>query len=450
MKYLRLIARILIGIVFVFSGFVKAVDPLGFTYKFGDYFTAFRLGFLDFLSLPLGIALPAMELALGVLLILGYRRRFMYWLLFAFMAFFSLLTLVLALFNPVHDCGCFGDAVVLSNWQTFLKNVLLMLPTLFLFLGRHREEEHGHAGAEWLISIFLFFGLCLFSVWNLRHIPVLDFRPYDLGTLIEEDMRVPEGAPVDRYETTLVYRNRESGKEESFGLDDYPRDTLAWTFVSSDSKLIEKGYEAPIHDFALVNDDGEDQVDQILADEDYSLLMLAYDLHHSNPEFLRKANDWAGLELLADDFRFYAVTATVGNEAAELAAELGLAYDFYAADEIMLKTIVRSNPGFMLIKNGVIVGKWAGRDFPSLLSIDPSLPEQIENATVPMDQDSQLLEEAGVWDDFSFATMKFDRYAQQILAEENAADAERRLVLLCLLGGLVLVLIARIFAPLHL
>ncbi|HDS07662.1 MAG TPA: DoxX family protein, partial [Bacteroides sp.] len=149
MRFARLISRILLGAVFIFSGFVKAVDPLGSAYKFSDYFHAFGLKFLDGLSLPLGILLPALELALGIMLLLGYRKKIVTWAVTVFMVFFTLLTLVLAVFNPVEDCGCFGDALVLTNWETFFKNVVLMVFVVILFPDRKREYEGGQATREW-------------------------------------------------------------------------------------------------------------------------------------------------------------------------------------------------------------------------------------------------------------------------------------------------------------
>ncbi len=196
MKYLKLLSRTLLGIVFIFSGFVKAVDPLGSAYKFADYFTAFKLGFLEFFSLPLAIVLAAFELILGIALILGYRRRIVYTVLLWFMLFFTVLTFILAIFNPVSDCGCFGDALILTNWQTFLKNVVLMIFVAVLFAGRKTDKASGHPATEWIILTGIYAGVILFSVWNFRHLPLLDFRPYDLGTVIRQDMERPDDAPV--------------------------------------------------------------------------------------------------------------------------------------------------------------------------------------------------------------------------------------------------------------
>ena len=149
MKYIRLISRLIVGMVFIFSGFVKAVDPLGSAYKFADYFTAFKLGFLEFLALPLGIFLSAFELILGLTLILGYRRKTVFQILMWFMSFFTLLTFILAIFNPVTDCGCFGDALILTNWQTFFKNVVLMVFVSILYFGRNSEYNSGPPAAYW-------------------------------------------------------------------------------------------------------------------------------------------------------------------------------------------------------------------------------------------------------------------------------------------------------------
>ncbi|TFH26781.1 MAG: DoxX family protein, partial [Bacteroidia bacterium] len=207
MKYIRLLSRIILGMVFIFSGFVKAVDPLGSAYKFADYFAAFRLGFLEFLALPMGVLLSAFELVLGIILILGYRKRVIFAVTLWFMVFFTVLTFILALFNPVSDCGCFGDALILTNWQTFYKNVVLMVFVLILWVARKKESDSGPVVGEWVVIGGLYVMASLFSFWNYRHLPLIDFRPYDVGTVISEKMNVPEGMPVDEYKTSLVYKN---------------------------------------------------------------------------------------------------------------------------------------------------------------------------------------------------------------------------------------------------
>lgn len=439
MKYLNYLSRLLVGGVFIFSGFVKAVDPLGSAYKFGDYFSAFQLDFLSFLAFPLSVGMAALELALGLVLILGYRKQTMYWVLLVFMAFFTVLTLILALFNPVSDCGCFGDALILTNWQTFGKNVVLMVFVLILFLGRHKHQDESSM-KEWMLIGMLYLGAVVFSIWNDRHLPLLDFRPYDVGTVISEKMEIPEGAPVDEYETTLVYRNREEGKEVEFGMDNYPRDTALWEFVNSESRLVKKGYEPPIHDFAIMDAKGVDLADQILNDPGYSLLMVSHHLPGADEAALVQAGEWAQLELLCDDYRFYAVTATTQAEAEEIQNSLGLELEFLAADEIMLKTMVRSNPGYLLIHKGVIIGKWGYRDFPELGSLDPGIMEGLESAAMPMDEESQMLMEAGVLEGFSFGVMDFSELLPALVYRQ-AAGAKEKGVIWGVILAILLVLI---------
>ncbi len=447
MRYIRLISRIILGIVFIFSGFVKLVDPLGSAYKFADYFNAFRLGFLEFTALPLGIFLAAFELVLGIILILGYRRRIVFLVTMWFISFFTLLTFILAIFNPVSDCGCFGDALILTNWQTFFKNVVLMVFVLILFFHRKQEEDSDHGFGEWLAVGVTFLMASAFSFWNFRHIPLMDFRPYDVGTVIAEGMEIPEGAPQDQYETSLVYKNKKTGKSESFTMENYPKDTLLWEFGSSDSKLIKKGYEAPIHDFAIMDEDGNNLADEILSDRDYSLVMISYKLSDSDHPSLQIAQGWSQLEILAGDFTFYAVTATPSAEVESISSALNLGYDFYAADEIMLKTMVRSNPGFILLKNGTILGKWGYRDFPAIEDLDPEWSELVGNASAPLDEEAQLLMEAGLYEEFSFDVVDFDRFLPELLFKQSAKRGERRAIVAFIMGILLLLLLSQYMSP---
>jgi hypothetical protein len=433
--------------VFIFSGFVKAVDPLGSAYKFADYFTAFKLDMLEFLALPMGIFLSAFELVLGISLILGYRRKAIFVVLMWFMSFFTLLTLILAIFNPVSDCGCFGDALILTNWETFFKNLVLMVLVLILYFSRNSYSGSTAVFREWIMIVSLFAFASFFSYWNYRHLPLIDFRPYDVGTVIREEMEIPEGVAMDEYETTLIYRNRMTGRTSSFTMEDYPKDTLKWEFVDSESKLVKRGYEPPIHDFAIMDPNGYDLIDEILSDEGYSIFMLAYDLEAANKEALINAADWSQLELFASDFSFYAATSATSADVEAISAELGIGYEFLAGDEIMLKTIVRSNPGFMLIRNGSILGKWAYRDFPSLEDLDPHWSELIGNASAPLDEETQLLMEAGAYEEFSFDVIEFDHFVPDLLLKEGAAERERGVGLAFILTLLLVILLAGRISP---
>ncbi len=214
MKIFRLVSRIITGLVFIFSGFVKAVDPLGSTYKFTDYFNAFHIGFLAPLALPLAIFLSSTELVLGITLLLGYRMRVAAWVLLVFMSFFTVLTFILALTNPVTDCGCFGDALILTNWETFLKNIVLMIFVVIIFTGRKQFPVVRRPLTEWAVVALFFLATVFFSLYNHAHLPLLDFRPYAVGANIAQGMAMPEGAPEDVYSTRADLQKQKDGRRK--------------------------------------------------------------------------------------------------------------------------------------------------------------------------------------------------------------------------------------------
>jgi len=392
MKIIRFLIRLVPGLVFVFSGFVKAVDPLGSAYKFTDYFEAFHLDFLSPLSLPLAFVLSSLEMLIGLALLMNYGRKFVAWALLLFMSFFTLLTLVLALTDPVSDCGCFGDALILSNWATFIKNLILLPFAMFVFADRKRPEQHTFFLGQGFAMLTLFLLAVGLSWYSYRHLPVLDFRPYSVGSNIPEKSMIPPDAPVDQYETTLFYLNKQTGEVKEFTLENYPGDTAIWAFSDAQSRLLSKGYEPPIHDFEITDPDGINLSDEILGSSDPVLLMLAYDLSKSDVSVLKKAAAWSDLARFGSGLRFYAVTASPGLVIETITMENQLPYSFCSADEIMLKTVVRSNPGFVLIRDGIILGKWAGRDFPAIAEVNPDWPEAIEHLR---DQFSVFGEELG-------------------------------------------------------
>lgn len=361
MKVLRILSRIITGAVFVFSGFVKGIDPLGFTYKFHDYFTAFGIDFLNPIALPLSILLSAAEFTIGVSMLIGYRPKFGAWGVLLFMGFFVPLTLILAITNPVSDCGCFGDAIVLTNWETFFKNLILLVFVLVVFLARKRYKPVYSSSAEWGILGTFFLLFIALSVYSYRHLPFLDFRPYTIGTNIPEKMEIPEGAPTDEYETILIYEK--DGFQKEFTMDNFPWQDSTWTFVDQQSFLIKEGYVPPIHDFEIISQDGYNVTDQVLSNPEYSFLVVSYNMSEANKEGLQKASDLS-LYCTVNDYPFYLLTASLASEVNQLKQDLNLNFNVSNTDETALKTVIRSNPGFLLIRQGVILGKWHYRDFP--------------------------------------------------------------------------------------
>lgn len=364
--------QLFVGAVFVFSGFVKAVDPLGGLYKVTDYLTAFHWDALKVLGFGGMTAMSAVEFVLGVGLLLGIQKKLVTLGTLAFMAFYTPLTLYLAINNPVTDCGCFGDALVITNWQTFWKNVILLAAVITIWRWLDYSKRGFCVKAEWAVLIYSFVFSMIISVYCFQNLPVIDFRPYKIGANIQEGMSFPEGAPKDSIETTFIYEK--GGVQQEFTMQNYPKDTT-WHFVDSKNVLIRKGYEPPIHDFVLTNEDGDDITDIILEDSNYVFLLVAHNVtefsivgnpggcHYDNSDKVNAAYEYAQ----AHGYKFYCLTATSSetDEMKAYQAATNAKYDYLNADEIMLKTIIRSSPGLMVIKKGTVVNKWALKNIPT-------------------------------------------------------------------------------------
>ncbi len=357
MKILRIISKIIVGLVFIFSGVVKAIDPLGSAYKFHDYFQAFNLGFLYSFSLPLAILLCLAEFISGFSLITGLKYKTGLWGVLLLLCIFTPLTLVLALTNPVSDCGCFGDAIHLTNWQTFGKNVILFVLLLVAFSGRNKKAATTGKKSEWIILAIISVAFILFALANLRYLPVIDFLPYKKGIKIADKMVIPEGAAVDKYETTFIYER--DGIRKEFNLSNYPAEDSTWKFVEQKSVMIKKGYSPPIHDFLVTSLRGEDLTQKILNEKGYSLLMITKKLSEARHKALSEGFK-LGNFCMANNLNFYILTASGKDEVSGY--ENGLT--FCSADETTLKTMVRANPGYILIKDGIIIEKWSWATVP--------------------------------------------------------------------------------------
>ena len=356
------VCRFLLGVTFIFSGFVKAVDPLGSFYKIQDYLEAFGLlsWVPPFMPLLFGIGLAAIEFCIGVFLFLGIRRSMASWVALLLMCFMTPLTLYLAIADPVSDCGCFGDAVVLTNWQTFGKNVVLLVAAVFAFKGRKLIIRFISHKSAWMVSMYTLLFIFALSFYCLSHLPIFDFRPYKIGTDIKAGMEIPEGAKGDVFETTYIMEK--DGKRQEFALDNYPDST--WTFVEAKTVLKEKGYEPPIHDFAMLDlATGTDITEQVLADSSYTFLMVAHRIEEaddSNIDLINEIYDYS----VEHGYHFYALTSSAQENIEEWCDRTGAEYPFCQMDDITLKTIIRSNPGLLLIKGGIILNKWSDNQLP--------------------------------------------------------------------------------------
>ncbi|MDR2805222.1 MAG: DoxX family protein, partial [Dysgonamonadaceae bacterium] len=317
------IGRVLVGVVFVFSGFVKAVDPWGTAYKFHDYFAVWNLTFLDVLALPASLGLSAVEFTLGACLLAGVYRKIVSGGVFLFMCFMTILTLYLMIFNPVTDCGCFGDALVITNAQTFWKNVVLLAASGLVFRG-HRRMTPLYSGKYRLrAAAWAFVFIMSVSVYAFRYLPPLDFRPYRIGNNIPEQMQIPEGAAADVYETTLIYEK--DGIRQKFTIENYPKEGSGWTFVETLSQLVKKGYEPPIHGFSITTAAGDDITDEVLTDSGYTFLLVAHKLENaddSNAGNINAVYDYA----VENRYRFLCLTASLPGPIAEWKDNTGAEY----------------------------------------------------------------------------------------------------------------------------
>lgn len=367
------VCRLLLAVVFLFSGFVKANDPLGFQYKLADYVSAFGLSSYvsDWSLLLFAIGLATLEFLLGIYLLLGINRSFSSVVVTFFMLVMTPFTLYLALYNPVSNCGCFGDAIVLDNWETFWKNVVLLVASFSLLCWRKDVLRLITHRTEWLISTYSLLYIIIFSVYCLQNLPVFDFRPYSIGTDIAKGMEIPEGKNPPLYET--VYIMEKDGEQREFSENDYPDES--WDFVDRRTFLKEEGYIPPIHDFALIRQqDGVDITQDVLDDEGYTFLMVAYDLEKADDGYSDLFNELYEYSKF-NGYKFYCLTASSDPYIDTWNDWTGSEYPFCHVDDITLKTMIRSNPGFILLKDGIIIKKWSARQVPDEYQLTSTLDE---------------------------------------------------------------------------
>ena len=384
------ICRFVLAATFIFSGYVKAIDPLGTQYKLQDYAEAagqlsiinYQLSiaslFPDWLTLGGSIALSALEFCLGIFLLFAIQRRLVSRLTLVFMVVMTLVTLWLVIANPIEDCGCFGDAVKLTNGQTFAKNIVLLILAIVVAWQAERMVRFIPKAIQSIIISLTIIFIVASSLWSLYSLPPFDFRPYHVGASIREGMEIPEDAPQPKFETTFLMEK--DGVQKEFSLDNYPDST--WTFIDSKTVEIEKGYVPPIHDFSIVlitqpsspntqhptPSIGDDITDQVLSDPNYTLLLISPHLEQADDTNFGEINQ---LHEYAQehDIAFYCLTASTEKAIARWMELTGAEYPFCTTDETTLKTMIRSNPGLMLLRDGVVVGKWSHNRLPKAESL---------------------------------------------------------------------------------
>lgn len=367
---IRILVRVATGILFVFSGYVKIVDPIGSEIKFGEYFEAFGMHFLVPGSLAFGILLAVAELVTGLCLLLGLRMKLASLASVAFIAFFTTLTFVLAVTDAVKDCGCFGDAIKLTNWQTFYKNLIILPFTIYMFVERKKYKTVMSCRTELIIVGFLLLASVGVSTYCYRHLPLIDFIAYKVGTDIPKEMSVPEGAPEDVYaEGTYIYEK--NGEKQTFTLDNLPDST--WVFVDAPApKLLKKGYVPKIQDFSISSSEGlvhEDIFDR----GGYMIFFTSENIDKMNQGKSGLLNELYDFST-GNGVNFMMLTASQ-DAATDYAAKTGATYPILFTDATALKSMVRSNPGMMLLKDNVVLEKWHYNDFPSVEELKELIAE---------------------------------------------------------------------------
>ena len=354
--------RIILGAVFVFSGFVKGVDPWGTAIKLGEYFSAFHLGWLNGAKYVLSVILSAAETGLGLMLIFRLKMKSVSFLVLLFMIFFTLLTLGIALTNPVADCGCFGDAVKLTNWQTFYKNLVLLPLALLLWLAVRRMPAR--PGGNGFVFLLLLLAAAP-GVWGLYHLPLIDFLPYREGVNIRQSMELPEGADAGEYRTTLIYKDKSTGEVREFEVADTTwQDETRWEFVDSRSEEIRPAYVPAISDFNVFDAAG-DATSRILGSEGDVYLFVIDRIEEADAEDVGKIRGAAAIAARTGG-TVAVLTVSPLAECRTLEREAGSGIVCYNMDGTTLKTLLRAHKGLVLLNGGTIVAKRNMRDVPLL------------------------------------------------------------------------------------
>ncbi len=380
MKAVRIIARILLGVVFIFSGFVKGIDPQGFAIKLSEYFESFGLPEMETISLILGILVSTGELLIGVCMLIGLRMRITAWAGLLFMSFFTVLTFYIAIANPVTDCGCFGDAIKISNWGTFYKNIILIALAIIVFWQKRKYSPMFKPAYEWTIIAGYSIVIVSVFIYCHNHLPIIDFRPYHVGADIKANMTIPEGEPADEYKTTFLYKK--DGIVKEFDEKNYPWNDSTWTWVDTKQKLIKKGYEPPIHDFSISSEAGIDITDSLLSAQGYTFLLISTELKQADKDAMIHASKIAE-KASNNGYGFYCLTASPFDFATSYKNAYNLNYPFCSTDKTTLKTIIRSNPGLVLLKEGIVIGQWHYKDFPKAEFLEKNLlAQQVNNLRV--------------------------------------------------------------------
>ena len=352
------IIRVFTGLIFIFSSFVKGVDPMGTDYRVIDYLEAYGWYFLMDYTLALSVLLISVEFLLGIALIFKLRIRLASLGVLLIMVFFTFVTYFDAMYELVPDCGCFGDAVKLTNWETFYKNIVLLVFAFFIFLYRSKITIRMNTWMQTIVLIAILGLFDLFISHNYNHLPVIDFREWKVGN----DMKSTGKETVVNY---LAYKNKNTGEIKEYISPNYPwNDSVwmsEWEFVN---QRIDNSQLQLKHGLLIEDENGNDFTDEIIENQGYQFILTSYDLDDAAGQGMIEAGILFN-KLMDSDISFVLLTPSL-DVIDKYRDEYNINYDVYPADDIELKAMIRSNPGLVLLKNGIVIEKWHHNDFPTI------------------------------------------------------------------------------------
>ena len=363
LKMIVNLCRIIVAVTFIFSGFVKAIDPIGTQYKLQDYLGAIGMaGILpNWTLLAVAVFLAAIEFCIGIFLLFAIQRRLISKLTVAFMAFMTMVTVWIVVADPVKDCGCFGDALHLTNTETLIKNIVLFVCSLAIMYRPLAMFRFVSKSNQWIVTNYTIVFILVSSGLSLYYLPIFDFRPYHIGVNIPRGMEIPKGAKLPQFKTTFIMEK--NGQRKEFTLDNYP--DASWKFIDSKTVQTSEGYIPPIHDFSITdNKTGLDLTNSVLSHKGYTFLLIAPHLETADD------SNFGDIDRLYEyaqsyDIPFYCLTASTTKAIKRWIDLTGAEYSFCITDEAVLKTIIRSNPGLLLLKDGTIINKWSHNNLPN-------------------------------------------------------------------------------------
>jgi len=375
MKLITTIARLILGLTFILSGFVKGVDPVGTEIKLIEYFQALKLDFLSDYAIYFSFLLIYAEFIIGVLLFFNVYIKVAAIAALFFMLLFTPLTLWLALTNAVSDCGCFGDAIKLSNWETFYKNLFFLAFAFIVFFRRNKIFSILSNKGKFLIFVFFTIGIVIIILKSYYYLPLIEFLPFKKGNNIKELMSIPPDAPKDVYVQYVILKDTSTNKEIQVSIEEYSSNPKYWSEGSTykyigitNPILVKKGYQPPITDFNIYDENNNNYIDEFLNNHGYSFLLVFHNLRKASLKNIERIIELYNFAVNSN-IKFYALTSERFEDCKDFISRYNLPFKFYFCDETTLKTIIRTNPGLVLVKDAVVIEKWSYMNFPTIESL---------------------------------------------------------------------------------